>query len=113
MYMQPVAVAVVFRGLGALPCSSVNVPAGFVGPIDCDPSSGAPNYPASQSQLASMWDAISSGSSPSSGDQGCGPGINPNCSGGGFGAWLQANALMLGLGLSGAALFVSLLGHRR
>jgi len=36
------------------PCSSINVPAGFVGPINCDPSSGDVNYPASQSQLANL-----------------------------------------------------------
>jgi hypothetical protein len=38
---------------GSTPCSQVSVPAGFVGPINCDSSGGGPVYAASQSQLAS------------------------------------------------------------
>lgn len=43
------------RGLGDLPlCSSLTMPPGFVGPVDCDNSQGPVNYPASQSQLANL-----------------------------------------------------------
>ncbi len=48
------------RGMGDVlpPCSSVDVPAGFVGPINCDPSAGPVSYPASQSQVADVWAAL-------------------------------------------------------
>jgi hypothetical protein len=40
------------------PCSSITVAPGFVGPVNCDPSSGGVNYPASQSQVASVEQAL-------------------------------------------------------
>lgn len=48
------------KGLGDTlpPCSSVVVPPGFVGPINCDPTAGAVNYGASQSQVASLGQSV-------------------------------------------------------
>lgn len=46
------------RGLGAVPCSDITLPAGFVGPVDCDPTNGGPVYPVGQNQISALWDAI-------------------------------------------------------
>jgi hypothetical protein len=47
-----------YKGMGqdsSLPlCTSITVPAGFVGPLQCDASQGPPTYPASQTQLSSV-----------------------------------------------------------
>lgn len=43
------------RGLGQLPaCSSITMPAGFVGPINCDPSQGPVNYTPDVSNLPAV-----------------------------------------------------------
>lgn len=36
------------------PCNTITLPPGFVGPVNCDPTLGMPNYPASQSQVANV-----------------------------------------------------------
>ncbi len=79
------------RGLGALvPCSSLSLPPGFVGPVECDPSSGPALYPASQSQLANLQDQLNGLIPYSQSD----PGMS--VSGGGTVAdWLNRNAGML------------------
>lgn len=43
-------------GGAPVPCSSVTVPAGYVGPIDC--SGGSVSYPASQSQVAALQQQV-------------------------------------------------------
>jgi hypothetical protein len=41
-----------------VPCSSVTLPAGFVGPVNCDPTNGGPSYPASQAQLSAAYSSL-------------------------------------------------------
>jgi hypothetical protein len=61
-------------GLGNMPCSSIVLPPGFVGPVDCDPTDGGPTYPVGQNQISQIWgylndvaDAQSAPSPPSIG----------------------------------------------
>ena len=79
------------RGLGdMLPaCSSLNLPPGFVGPVNCDSSTGPVNYTPSASQVADL-------SSQLQALQGA-----PSLS-----AWLSANS---GTVLLGTLAFVGLL----
>lgn len=88
------------QGFGDLPlCSSITTPPGWVGPVNCDPSQGPPYYPASQSQIADIWNYITSG------DQITGNTPQTNISG-----WIKQNWVMLGLGVLGGMV---LLGRRR
>ena len=41
-------------GSGMVSCDGLNLPAGFVGPVNCAPGTGSPNYAPSASQLAEL-----------------------------------------------------------
>lgn len=109
MYL-PGTISSGLRGLGAVPCSSVSVAPGFVGPVDCDPSGGPVNYtPANPNQTSLLdpfgWFGL---------DQGRATGVmqasgSPASTGTGtFSGWLNANALNVGLAVAAAALLIGL-----
>lgn len=80
-------------GLGSVPCSDIHLPAGFVGPVDCDPTNGGPVYPVSQDQISAIWQYITDGG-VSSQDTGSSPAPST------IGSMLQQNwpYLLLGVG---------------
>jgi hypothetical protein len=71
------------------PCSSIVTPAGWVGPIECDPSDGGPVYTAAVDSVL-----------PAAGES--------------FTSWLNRNYVKVGLGALAGLLFLSLArGGRR
>lgn len=84
-------------GLGTVPCSDIHLPAGFVGPVDCDPTNGGPVYPVSQDQISAIWQYITDGSVSSTGES-IAPTAAENANT--LGAMLQKNwpYLLLGIG---------------
>jgi hypothetical protein len=86
-----------WRGLGALPpCGAT--PPGFVGPVECDPSN--PN----QTTLLDPFGIYAMDTGNATGTVN----LRPPAAAQSFGAWLQQNAITVGIGISMAALFIGL-----
>lgn len=98
-------------GGGALPpCLSMVPPPGWVGPIECDPTSGGPVYsPATDEMRVSSLERAFQTLQESMAGGAPAPAANESLA-----DWLNRNALKLGLGALAGLMFVSIArGGRR